>query len=57
MANEIGGKHVLQLGEEDFNTHLSVEAIRQSHHSLNFNWIQQGRLSCRRKQVKEAKHL
>lgn len=56
MANEIGGKHVLQLGEEDFNTHLSVEAIRQSYHSLNFNWIQQGRLSCRRKQVKEAKH-
>lgn len=37
MANEIGGKHVLQLGEEDFNTHLSVEAIRQSYHSLNFN--------------------
>ena len=34
MANEIGGQHVLQLGEEDFNKHVSVEAIRHSYHSL-----------------------
>ncbi|PFX12946.1 putative RNA-directed DNA polymerase from transposon BS [Stylophora pistillata] len=38
MANEIGGKHVLQLGKEDFNTHLSVEAIRHSYHSLHFRF-------------------
>ena len=36
MANEIGGQHVLQLDEEDFNMHLSVDAIRHSHRSLHF---------------------
>ena len=36
MANEIGGQHVIQLGAEDFNTHVSVEAIRHSYHSLQF---------------------
>ena len=38
MANEIGGQHVLQLGEEDFNKHVSVEAIRHSYHSLHFEF-------------------
>ena len=38
MANEIGGQHVLQLGEEDFNKDLSVEAIRHSYHSLHFEF-------------------
>ena len=38
MANEIGGQHVLQLGEEDFNKHLNVEAIRHSYHSLHFEF-------------------
>ena len=38
MANEIGGQHVLQLGEEDFNKHVSVEAIRHSYHSLYFEF-------------------
>ena len=39
MANEIGGQHVPQLGEEDFKTHGSVEAIRHSYHSLHFEFI------------------
>ena len=38
MANQIGGQHVLQLGEEDFNKHVSVEAIRHSYHSLHFEF-------------------
>ena len=38
MANEIGGQDVLQLGKEDFNTHLSVEAIRHSYHRLHFQF-------------------
>ena len=38
MPNEIGGQHVLQLGEEDFNKHVSVEAIRHSYHSLHFEF-------------------
>ena len=38
MANEIGGQHVPQLGEEDFKTQ-SVEAIRHSYHSLHFEFI------------------
>ena len=38
MANEIGCQDVLQLGKEDFNTHLSVEEIRQSYHSLHFQF-------------------
>ena len=38
MAHEIGGQRVIQLGEEDFNTHVSVEAIRHSHHSLHFQF-------------------
>ena len=38
MANEIGGQDVLQLDKEDFNTHLSVEAISHSYHSLNFQF-------------------
>ena len=38
MANEIGGQHVLQLGEEDFTKHVSVEAIRHSYHSLHFEF-------------------
>ena len=38
MANEIGGQHALQLGKEDFNTHLSVESIRHSYHSLHFQF-------------------
>ena len=39
MANEIGGQHVPQLGEEDFKTHGSVEAILHSYHSLQFEFI------------------
>ena len=39
MANEIGAQHVPQLGEEDFKTHGSVEAIRHSYHSLQFEFI------------------
>ena len=39
MANEIGGQHVPQLGEEDFKTHGSAEAIRHSYHSLHFEFI------------------
>ena len=39
MANEIGGQHVPQLGEEDFKTHGSVEAILHSYHSLHFEFI------------------
>ena len=55
MANEIGGQHVLQLVEEDFNTHVSVEAIHHSHQSSL--WIQQeDRLSCSQRRVREAKH-
>ena len=38
MPNEIGGQRVLQLGEEDFNKHVSVEAIRHSYHSLHFEF-------------------
>ena len=38
MANEIGGQHVLQHVEEDFNTHVSVEAIHHSHQSLHFEF-------------------
>ena len=38
MANEIGGQHVLQLGEEDFSKDVSVEAIRHSYHSLHFEF-------------------
>ena len=39
MANEIGGQHVPQLGEEEFKTHVSVEAIQHSYHSLHFEFI------------------
>ena len=38
MAKEIGGQHVLQLGEDDFNTHVNLEAIRHSHHNLHFQF-------------------
>ena len=38
MPNEIGSQRVLQLGEEDFNKHVSVEAIRHSYHSLHFEF-------------------
>lgn len=38
MANEIGGQHVLQIGEEDFNKHVRVEVIRHSYHSLHFEF-------------------
>ena len=29
---------VLQLGEDDFNTHVSLEAIRHSYHNLHFQF-------------------
>ena len=38
MAHEIGGQHVIQLGEEDFKTHVSVGAIHHSYHSLHFQF-------------------
>ena len=38
MANEIGGQHVIQVGEEDFNKHVSLEAISHSYHSLHFQF-------------------
>lgn len=38
MANEIGGQHVIQVGEEDFNKHVSLEAISHSYHTaFTFN--------------------
>ena len=38
MANDIGGQHVIQLGEEDFNTHVGLEAIPHSYHSHHFQF-------------------
>ena len=38
MANGIGGQDVLQVGKEDFNRHLSVEAIQHSYHRLHFQF-------------------
>ena len=38
MANEIGGQHIIQLGKEDVNTHVSVETICHSYHSLQFQF-------------------
>ena len=38
MANEIDGQHVIQLDREDFNKHVSLEAISHSYHSLHFQF-------------------
>ena len=38
MANEIEGQHVLQLGEEDLNMHVSMKAICRSYYSLHFEF-------------------
>ena len=38
MANDIGGQNVMQLYEQDFHGHQSVEAIRQSYDGLHFEF-------------------